>query len=78
MADPCTDCKEIRDCEVCLSRPSCGWCSKAGKDPRLGECLTGNLIGTNATDDLVCPRSGNVSVAHVWSYSTCPDVDEVR
>lgn len=80
VADPCTDCKEIKDCDVCLSRPSCGWCSKAGKDPRQGECLTGNSVGTNATDDLVCPRNGNgnTSSLHVWSYSTCPDVDEVR
>ena len=93
VAAPCAECREIKDCDGCLARPLCGWCSQTSKDPRQGVCLDGSssgsekmvnastaVCGVNDDDPLLLGNSTTPAATvapYLWSFSSCPDVDEV-
>uniref|UniRef100_A0A8C7C7Q8 Multiple EGF like domains 8 n=1 Tax=Oncorhynchus kisutch TaxID=8019 RepID=A0A8C7C7Q8_ONCKI len=74
----CKQCSALVTCTDCLQTFQCGWCGDYN-NPTIGRCLRGDWGGM---DD---PSVYNCSVAvdegerdPVWSYPSCPDVEECR
>uniref|UniRef100_A0A8B9H6U8 Multiple EGF-like-domains 8 n=1 Tax=Astyanax mexicanus TaxID=7994 RepID=A0A8B9H6U8_ASTMX len=75
----CKQCSALATCTECLQTFQCGWCGDYN-NPTIGRCLKGDWGGMND------PSVTNCSIAvgvegdgdAVWSYPSCPDVEECR
>ncbi|XP_041081633.1 multiple epidermal growth factor-like domains protein 8 [Polyodon spathula] len=84
-APQCLDCSRHASCQDCLQNFECGWCGNQD-NPTVGRCLHGGYSGLR--DPAGFPNcSAAVSASHpslppwepaLWSYRSCPDVDECR
>uniref|UniRef100_A0A8C4SXY5 Multiple EGF like domains 8 n=1 Tax=Erpetoichthys calabaricus TaxID=27687 RepID=A0A8C4SXY5_ERPCA len=80
----CMDCSRYVTCRDCLQNFECGWCGNEA-NPTLGSCLHGDFSGLKDSHYPNC----SVAVSErfvslppeepsLWSYRTCPDVDECQ
>uniref|UniRef100_M3ZXA9 Multiple EGF-like-domains 8 n=1 Tax=Xiphophorus maculatus TaxID=8083 RepID=M3ZXA9_XIPMA len=75
----CKQCSALNTCTECLKTFQCGWCGDYN-NPTIGKCLRGDWAGMDDPSVYNC----SVAVAEarakdaVWSYPTCPDVEECR
>ncbi|XP_043935354.1 multiple epidermal growth factor-like domains protein 8 [Protopterus annectens] len=77
----CLDCSRFNNCRDCVRNFECGWCGNTD-NPTIGRCLSGdfsNLKGYSNCSVAISETLGfSVSQPALWSYSSCPDVDECR
>uniref|UniRef100_W5MAH2 Multiple EGF like domains 8 n=1 Tax=Lepisosteus oculatus TaxID=7918 RepID=W5MAH2_LEPOC len=79
----CKDCSRLDSCSDCLQTLQCGWCGDQD-NPTVGRCLRGDWRGLgdpsfpNCTAAVSELRGAGEPGLALWSYPSCPDVEECR
>uniref|UniRef100_A0A8C9SJ64 Multiple EGF like domains 8 n=1 Tax=Scleropages formosus TaxID=113540 RepID=A0A8C9SJ64_SCLFO len=67
----CKQCSAQTTCADCMQTFQCGWCGDYN-NPTIGRCLRGDWAGLDDNSIVEGEKEA------VWSYPSCPDVEECR